>query len=726
MVFTTTNLFKGIACPYASQCSLTNCIFSHDLRSQNEEPSDAAVNEATNTTATTSIATSPFTLSGEPALKRRKITYDRLEDKPPSKADLIRSQLAVSKNAASKSVDVSDESTANSTLYPEQSLASLKKPVTPPPINGRVQTQRFAGQSVRRAENSKNSENLPSRAAAELQESLNPRLLAKDPAGHAKRTLYIKHLHAALVQLNEAVSTTPNTESRMLNEQQLIKMALDEEERMAREQPLVYTNVVKQRIALYKKMKPDGWVKHVDAVLEKEKPKVTKGHKLINTGLSTDEELLILPCLVADQSGLKLEKFGYVTSPPTDTQIREAAAAVEASKNFEVCDRCSARFQVWPDRSAEGRLTSNGPCRYHPNKKTFPHKTRGDVVSGLPKEPYYPCCNNVVGSPGCTLQKDHVFKTNSAARLAAILPFIITPENGKPAFDKHGNAVNAVTFDCEMGYTTFGLELIRLTAVTWPMAEPLVDVLVRPLGTVIDLNSRFSGVWPESFNNAIPYSQHLASSSSGESETSNWHQTDSPLPIVDNPQAARDLLCSYLTPKTPLIGHAIDNDLNAVRLCHPSIVDTVLLFPHQRGLPLRFGLKMLSSTKLNRNIQMGGDRGHDSLEDAQATGDLVRVRIGEKWKVMLSEGWQIDGDRLIPPGNMRESNADAHATEQFKKDAVADMMTRALEGQAAGKKRRKNRAGSGGGESTEDEELPLGSGVAAYLRYGTRDKAEGT
>jgi hypothetical protein len=720
MVFTTTTLFKGIGCPYAPQCTLTNCIFSHDLRPKDGEASDVPVNNATQATATTSIATHQFTLSGEPALKRRKITYDRLEEKPPSIANQIRSELAASRNAGPKSSDISGQSAANPTLHPKQSLPSLTKPVTPPPIHGKVTTQSLARQDAGRLENSENSKNQSYTAAAESGESLNPRLLAKDPAGHAKRTLYLKHLHAALVQLNEAVLSAPGHEGRMLNEQQLVKLALDEEERIAKEQPLVYSNVVKQRIALYKKMKPDAWINHLDTVLGK--PKVANSYKPLNTGLTTAEELLILPCLVADQSGLKLEKFGYVTSPPTYTAINEAAAAVEASKNFEVCDRCSARFQVWQDRSAEGRLTSNGPCRHHPNKKIIPHKTRGDVVSGLPKEPYYPCCNNVVGSPGCTLQEDHVFKTNSAARLAATLPFITTPENEEPALDKHGNAVNAVTFDCEMGYTTHGLELIRLTAVSWPAAEPLVDVLVRPLGIIIDLNSRFSGVWPESFQNAIAYSQYKASSSSA--NIANGQGPTSALPIVENPQAARDLLCSFLTPQTPLIGHAIDNDLNAVRLCHPSLVDTVLLFPHPRGLPLRYGLKMLSSTQLNRSIQMGGDRGHDSLEDAQATGDLVRIKIGETWKVLYSKGCRIEGGKLVPPEHLRGDETYGPAMKQLKDEASGDFMTKVLEGQAAGRKRRKKRPGNGEGDSTEDEELPLYSSLAGYMRFKTEDAAK--
>jgi hypothetical protein len=549
-------------------------------------------------------------------------------------------------------------------------------------------------------------------------------MISNDPAGHAKRSLYLKHLHAEMMRLNKQISDAPDGEAKhlpVLNEQQLISMALDEEEKLAKEQPMVYANIVKQRIALYKKMKAETWTKQVKSILEKDKPSHIKNRdaKPINTGLSAEEELLILPSLVANQYGL--EKYGYVTSPPTEAEIAEATAAVTASKNFEICDRCSARFQVFPDRNDDGLLTSNGPCRHHPNKKTFPHKTRGDIVSGLPKEPYYPCCNNAVGSPGCTETTFHVFKTNSPARLAATLPFITTPENDEPALDKYGQMVNAVTFDCEMGYTTQGLELIRLTAVSWPSAGELVDVLVRPLGTIIDLNSRFSGVWPESFSNATPYPQHQLSIKNN--PTLDGSYSAPPLPIVDNPQKARELLCSFLTPKTPLIGHAIDNDLNATRLCHPSIIDTVLLWPHPKGLPLRFGLKMLSSNYLGRSIQTGGDRGHDSLEDAQATGDLVRVKIGERWRVLQSTGWRIQDRQLLPPDTLRRTETGG-GEEEGNNEVVFDMVAKIFDGQAAGKKRRKKRAGSGAGESTEDEEVPLGNGVAAYLRHATGREAK--
>ena len=44
---------------------------------------------------------------------------------------------------------------------------------------------------------------------------------------------------------------------------------------------------------------------------------------------------------------------------------------------------------------------------------------------------------------------------------------------------------------------------------------------------------------------------------------------------------------------TILIGHALDNDLRALRLVHQRVVDTAALFPHSRGPPYRRALRDL-------------------------------------------------------------------------------------------------------------------------------------
>lgn len=688
MVFTTTTLFKSIACPEGKRCKLTNCIYAHD-ENTNALPAVAQTIPVSAGANQLPLPTEP----AEPATKRRKITYETLADKPPSRADLIRNQLATTRSNLT-SVRQDHEHAPKTSSSGQPPLASLVRPVSPPPTRA---NKTAAGVGIDSATNSKdpNTESSVTAPKDEKVESLNPRLIANDPAGHQKRSLYLKHLHAEMSRLNQMAKETMGLEPGLLflTEQALIRLALDEEEKYARDQPKVYTNVVKQRIGTYKKMQGPDWLKHVKATIPKDKPKPpTKKseEKTIDTGLPLEHEHLILTQLVADQA--PLAAFGYIPKPPSVEEAAEAAAAVEASKNWEVCDRCSGRFQVFPDRNEEGRLASQGPCFFHPYRKVFPPRLKSDKETGA-KDPYYPCCNEKVGAPGCTRHEDHVFKTGSPARLAAIMPFVTTPENPSPSKDRRGKEVNAVTFDCEMGYTAMGMELIRLTAVSWPSGDPLLDILVRPLGSVIDFNSRFSGVTHESFKTAIPYDEW----------ESHWQSKLPPppshasgvLPIVDNPQRARELLCSFIKPTTPLIGHAIDNDLNTVRLCHPTIVDTIVLYPHPRGLPMRFGLKMLTQRHLNRYIQTGGDRGHDSLEDAVATGDLVRIKVGEKWRMLKSSGWQIIDKQLVPPASVK--SADAQSEERWA--ALAD---RAAFGPSTNKKRKK-RPSTDGSDDASDE-----------------------
>ncbi|CZT22642.1 related to RNA exonuclease 3 [Ramularia collo-cygni] len=649
MLFSTTNLFKGIACPAGANCKLTHCIYSHDAPElAATQPPPAAVVPA---------PPPPSNDVVEPAAKRRKITYNTLADKPLSRADMIRSQLAAVRPSASSSSSSSHSSTSSTLLHPPRTLV---KPVSPP------QTSKAVAASGKVA----SSAAPPSSSAVKI-ETLNPRLIPNDPVGHAKRSLFIKHLHAEMVRLNKQVGDAGGLEGVMfLPEQELIKLALDEEEKVVREQPKVYPNIIKQRISTLKKISTEDWTKQVQAIRTKDstmpkKKNKSSEEKVINTGLELEQEILILPHLVVtDQS--TLQPHGYIPTPPTPREASIAAEAVEASRNYEECDRCAARFQVFPDRNSEtGLLTGGGICKFHPNRPIQPPKAnKGEAL----KAKVHPCCNETIGTPGCAENEEHVFKTTSPARLAAVCPFIVTPENPTPRRSPlNGKEIKAVVFDCEMGYTSLGLELIRLTALSWPEHEELVDVLVRPLGAIIDLNSRFSGVYPEDYSNGK-------------------------IPVVEGPAKARHLMCEYLTPSTPLMGHAIDNDLNTVRLCHPTIVDTVLLFAHSKGLPMRLGLRMLSQRYLGRAIQSGVG-GHDSKEDAIATGDLVRWKVGEKWKALRVEGWKIDEGGLVRPDG--DGVEDPAWAEGGGKRKLADLLEDVGEGSSGG-------GGGGGGDVGEE------------------------
>jgi hypothetical protein len=70
---------------------------------------------------------------------------------------------------------------------------------------------------------------------------------------------------------------------------------------------------------------------------------------------------------------------------------------------------------------------------------------------------------------------------------------------------------------------------------------------------------------------------------------------------------------------------------------------------------------------------MGGDRGHDSLEDAVATGDLVRVRVARQWREMQSKGWKFENGELIgPQGVGASTNGVTKSKKRTKRQAGLD------------------------------------------------------
>jgi RNA exonuclease 1 len=76
-----------------------------------------------------------------------------------------------------------------------------------------------------------------------------------------------------------------------------------------------------------------------------------------------------------------------------------------------------------------------------------------------------------------------------------------------------------------------------------------------------------------------------------------------------------------------LIGHSLESDLKALKICHPRCIDTALLYHHPRGRPLKPGLAWLTKKWCGRQIQTRGEGGHDPEEDARACVDLLKLKL---------------------------------------------------------------------------------------------------
>ncbi|CAO2656675.1 Nn.00g054780.m01.CDS01 [Neocucurbitaria sp. VM-36] len=162
---------------------------------------------------------------------------------------------------------------------------------------------------------------------------------------------------------------------------------------------------------------------------------------------------------------------------------------------------------------------------------------------------------------------------------------------------------HVISVDCEMCKAEDDqLVLTRISLLNWD-GSVVLDKLVKPNVTIKDYLTQWSGITATMLENVATT---LA---------------DIQVELLD-----------IITPRTILIGHSLNSDLNALKLTHPFIIDTGILYPHPRGPPYKQSLKWLAQKYLKREVQKG-TQGHNSVEDARTCLDLVKQKCekGPRW-----------------------------------------------------------------------------------------------
>lgn len=151
-----------------------------------------------------------------------------------------------------------------------------------------------------------------------------------------------------------------------------------------------------------------------------------------------------------------------------------------------------------------------------------------------------------------------------------------------------------ISMDCEMCLTAKGLQVTRISLLDQE-GVTLLDTFVLPDDEITDYNTQYSGITEE----------HLKG-------------------VTVTLEEIQQKLKKIVKNNVVLVGHSLENDLNALRFVHPYIVDTSVCFKGQSDR--KSSLRHLTSVHLNRKIQ-DSSLGHDSVEDARACLDLVKLLL---------------------------------------------------------------------------------------------------
>ncbi|CCD23103.1 Rnh70p NDAI_0B00690 [Naumovozyma dairenensis CBS 421] len=191
-------------------------------------------------------------------------------------------------------------------------------------------------------------------------------------------------------------------------------------------------------------------------------------------------------------------------------------------------------------------------------------------------------------------------------------------------FDHDGSHTFAL--DCEMCLSeNDGLVLTRISVLDFDM-KVIYDTYVKPDVPIVDYLTKFSGITKEILD-----------------------------PVTTTLKDVQNDLMKIISSDDILVGHSLQSDLKVMKLRHPRIIDTAIIFNHKAGPPFKPALRYLASTYLNINIQEGNSNvlGHDSIEDARTCMQLLKLKLVNGLTFGISINTENIFDRLYEKNGVK-------------------------------------------------------------------------
>lgn len=151
--------------------------------------------------------------------------------------------------------------------------------------------------------------------------------------------------------------------------------------------------------------------------------------------------------------------------------------------------------------------------------------------------------------------------------------------------------------DCEMCRTSAGVnELTRISIIN-EKHESLYETLVCPQHKIVDYLTQYSGITPEMMKN-----------------------------VTKNLAQVQEDVRRILPADAILVGQSLHSDLMAMRMMHPYVIDTSVIFNITGDRRRKSKLQTLASEFLGEAIQKN-PLGHDSIEDCSASLKLTKLKL---------------------------------------------------------------------------------------------------
>ena len=190
--------------------------------------------------------------------------------------------------------------------------------------------------------------------------------------------------------------------------------------------------------------------------------------------------------------------------------------------------------------------------------------------------------------------------------------------------------------DCEMCLTSAGCnELTRISIVN-EKYESVYETLVCPKNKIVNYLTEFSGITKELMLN-----------------------------VTKTLQEVQNDVRAILPADAILVGQSLHSDLLVMRMMHPYIIDTSVIFNISGERKIKSKLQTLSFEFLGEVIQ-NNPLGHDSIEDCAASLKLTHLKLTKG----INFGDAVLSNKKYANERNKEEKTDAMTTEKRKKSSI--------------------------------------------------------